>query len=311
MVWLPGGTFRMGSDDHYPEEAPAHAVSVGGFWIDRHPVTNLHSRASSRPPGTSPRPSASPPAADYPGAKPEMLVPGSVVFQPAPARVDLRNHFNWWHWVAGRGLAPPGGARELAQGQERHPVVHVSYEDARRTPTWTGKALPTEAEWEFAARGGLDGAEYAWGDELAPGGKQMANTWQGEFPCRTSSWTATSAPPPCGAFPPNGYGLLDMIGNVWEWTDDWYQPHAGRTARRLLRARRTRQSTGGDAEASLDPRRPDAAHPPPGDEGRLPPLRPQLLPPLPSRRRAWPTSGHLNLPPGLPLHPPRTGQVTP
>ena len=183
-------------------------------------------------------------------------------------------------WRHPRG---PGEAR--SQGRERHPVVHVAYEDVAAYATWAGKALPTEAEWEFAARGGLDGAEYAWGDEFAPGGKQMANTWQGEFPIQNLRSTATSAPRPCGAFPPNGYGLFDMIGNVWEWTDDWYTEHRRCQPRRLLRAEVRVNPRGGDARSrAIDPCRSDGAHPAQSDEGRLPPVRPQLLPPLPPRR---------------------------
>ena len=181
-VWIPGGTFLMGSDRHYPEEAPAHRVRVDGFWMDRHAVTNAEFRRFVDATGhvtLAERPAN---AADYPGAKPEMLVPSSVMFRKAPHRVDLGNHYNWWAYVPGADWRHPRGPASSLQGLWKHPVVHVAFEDAEAYAKWAGKQLPTEAEWEFAARGGLEGAEYAWGDEFTPGGRQMANTWQGEFP---------------------------------------------------------------------------------------------------------------------------------
>lgn len=224
MVWIPGGTFRMGSDQHYPEEAPAHPVTVDGFWMDRHTVTNNQFREFVEATGHVTLAERAPNAADYPGAKPELLVPASVVFQKPLQRVDLRNHYNWWTYVPGASWRHPQGPGSSLKGLGRHPVVHVAWEDVEAYARWVGKELPTEAEWEFAARGGLDGAEYVWGDEFAPGGKQMANTWQGEFPLQNLrldgyEWTA-----PVGAFPSNGYGLFDMAGNVWEWTADYYTP---------------------------------------------------------------------------------------
>ncbi len=222
MVWVPGGTFRMGSDAHYPEEAPAHYAAVDGFWMDRYTVTNNQFRAfveatdyvtlAERPPN----------AADYPGAKPELLVPASVVFRKAAQPVDLRNHYNWWDYVPGANWRHPQGPGSSLKGLGRHPVVHVAYEDVEAYTRWAGKELPTEAEWEFAARGGLDGAEYVWGDELAPGGKQMANTWQGEFPWQNLRLDGYEGTAPVGSFPANGYGLYEMAGNVWEWTTDYY-----------------------------------------------------------------------------------------
>ncbi len=227
MVWIPGGTFLMGSNDHYPEEAPVHQVTVEGFWMDRNTVTNEqfsrfveatgYATVAERPLNPD----------DYPGAKPELLVPGSVVFKKPAQRVDLRNHFNWWDYVPGASWRRPlGPGSSLKKGRVRHPVTHIAYEDAEAYAKWAGKELPTEAEWEFAARGGLEGAVYAWGNEFAPGGKMMANTWQGEFPIEnllTDGYERTS---PVGIFPPNGYGLYDMTGNVWEWTTDWYQEHS-------------------------------------------------------------------------------------
>jgi sulfatase modifying factor 1 len=256
MVWLPGGTFRMGSDHHYAEEAPAHEVAVDGFWIDRYLVTNTAFDGFVKSTGYVTAAERAPRATDYPGAQPAMLVAGSVVFQPPPTRVDLRNHFNWWHWVPGADWRHPEGPDSSLQGHDWHPVVHVTHADALAYATWAGKALPTEAEWEFAARGGLDGAEYAWGDELAPRGKQMANTWQGEFPIQNLRLDGYERTSPVRAFPPNRYGLFDMTGNVWEWTDDWFQAHAPHDDACCAPAVRVNPS-GGDADASLDPRRSD------------------------------------------------------
>jgi formylglycine-generating enzyme required for sulfatase activity len=217
MVWIPAGTFLMGSNDHYPEEAPAHRVTVGGFWMDQHAVTNAEFRRFVDATGhvtLAERPAN---AADYPGAKPEMLLPASVMFRKAAHPVDLGNHYNWWEYVQGANWRHPRGPGSSLQGLWKHPVVHVAFEDAEAYAKWVGKQLPTEAEWEFAARGGLDGAEYAWGAEFTSGGRHMANTWQGEFPWQNLledgyEWTA-----PVGSFPPNGYGLYEMTGNVWEW----------------------------------------------------------------------------------------------
>ncbi|NUP12621.1 MAG: formylglycine-generating enzyme family protein [Polyangiaceae bacterium] len=225
MIWVPGGTFRMGSDHHYSEEAPAHRVTVTGVWMDRYPVTNREFRRFVD--ATHYLTTAEKPAnlADYPGAKPEMLVPSSVVFQRPPGLVDMRNHYNWWAYIPGACWHHPWGPSSSLKGLADHPVVHVTYEDAAAYAAWAGKELPSEAEWEFAARGGLDGAEFAWGAEFMPGGRPMANTWHGQFPIQKKKnpkydWTS-----PVGAFPANGYGLYDMIGNVWEWTADYYQPH--------------------------------------------------------------------------------------
>jgi len=220
MSWIPGGTFLMGSNDHYPEEAPEHSVTVRGFWMDQYVVTNAEFRRFVEATDyitLAERPAN---AADYPGAKPEMLLPASVMFKKATHPVDLGNHYNWWEYVQGANWRHPRGPGSSLQGLWTHPVVHVAFEDAEAYAKWADKQLPTEAEWEFAARGGLDAAEYVWGVEFTPGGRHMANTWQGEFPWQNLvadgyEWTA-----PVGSFPPNGYGLYEMAGNVWEWTID-------------------------------------------------------------------------------------------
>ena len=249
MAWIPGGTFRMGSDAHYPEEAPAHSVSVQGFWMDRFTVTNADFKRFVEATGHVTLAEQPAKAEDYPGAKPEMLVPSSVMFRRTDGPVDLANHFNWWVYVAGADWRHPRGPASGIRKLMDHPVVHVAYEDACAYAKWARKGLPTEAEWEFAARGGLEGAEFCWGDELMPGGKSMANTWQGEFPwqnlCEDGyEWTA-----PVGSFPANGYGLHEMAGNVWEWTTDWYQEH-GKIKRACCTIDNPR---GGDAEQSYDP----------------------------------------------------------
>ncbi len=224
MAWIPGGVFQMGSARFYPEERPVHRVTVPGFWMDSHPVTVEEFRRFVKATGyvtVAERPLE---RADYPGADPDLLVPGSLVFHRTPGPVNLREYRNWWAYVPGACWRRPEGPGSDCRRRERHPVTHVAYEDARAYAAWAGKELPTEAEWEYAARGGVDGAIYAWGDEFAPGGVMMANTWQGEFPWQnllTDRYEGTS---PVGAFPPNGYGLYDVTGNVWEWTCDLFTP---------------------------------------------------------------------------------------
>lgn len=225
MVWIPGGMFRMGSDRHYPEETPAHQVRVDGFWMDRHAVTNRDFERFVKATGHVTLAEKPADAAAYPGAKPELLAPSSVMFKKPAQRVDLANRYNWWIYVRGADWRHPRGPSSSISGLMDHPVVHVAYQDVEAYARWAGKDLPSEAEWEFAARGGLEGAEYTWGDDFAPDGAFMANTWQGEFPVQNKiedgyEWTA-----PVGSFPANGYGLCDMAGNVWEWTSDWYQGH--------------------------------------------------------------------------------------
>jgi formylglycine-generating enzyme required for sulfatase activity len=224
MVWVPGGTFHMGSDRHYPEERPAHRVTVDPFWIDRFPVTNARFARFVAATNHVTFAEIPPKPADYPGALPEMIYAGSVVFEPPPGPVDLKGPATWWRFVQGADWRHPYGPDSSIERLDDHPVVHVAFSDAEAFARAEGKELPTEAEWEFAARGGLDGAAYAWGDEFLPGGRYLANTWQGEFPWQHRSRDGFERTSPVGAFPANGYGLYDMIGNVWEWTSDWYVP---------------------------------------------------------------------------------------
>ncbi len=222
MQWIPGGTFRMGSDKHYPEEAPVHRVTVDRFWMDRTPVTNRQFREFVKATGQVTFAEILPDPKDYPGALPHMLYAGSLVFTPPAHAVDLRDWSQWWTFLKGADWRHPFGPKSSIRGLDDHPVVHVAYKDAEAYAKWAGKDLPTEAEWEFAARGGLDGAAFAWGDEFTPGGKHMANTWQGAFPDENLGLDCYERTSPVASFPPNGYGLYDMIGNVWEWTSDWY-----------------------------------------------------------------------------------------
>jgi formylglycine-generating enzyme required for sulfatase activity len=225
MQFVPGGQFSMGSNDHYPEERPVRRVGVDGFWIDRTPVTNAMFRMFVGATGYVTTAEVAPEAVDYPGAQKKLLHPGSLVFVRPAQPVDLRDFHNWWKWTLGADWRHPRGPNSSIRERDDHPVVHVSYADAEAYACWAGKDLPTEAEWEFAARGGLDAAEYAWGAELMPGGRYMANTWQGDFPWHNTKSDGFEGTSPVGSFPPNGYGLIDMIGNVWEWTADWYSPH--------------------------------------------------------------------------------------
>ena len=224
MVWVPGGEFLMGSDDFYPEERPVHRVGVDGFWIDEHPVTIAEFRRFAKATGHVTWAERAPDPDDYPGADPELLVPGSLVFQPTSGPVDLADFRNWWAWAPGAQWRHPEGPGSTVHGRELHPVTHVAYDDAVAYAAWAGKALPSEAQWERAARGGLEGKVFCWGDEFAPRGRMMANTWQGEFPWQNLMLDRFERTSPVKQFPPNGYGLYDMAGNVWEWTSDFFTP---------------------------------------------------------------------------------------
>jgi formylglycine-generating enzyme required for sulfatase activity len=255
MIFVPGGTFRMGSDQHYSEEAPVHLVSVDGFWMDRTPVTNREFRKFVNATGYVTFAEIPPDPKDYPGALPNMLKAASLVFEPPKGPVDLRNWASWWTFKRGANWRRPYGPQSSISGLDDHPVVHVAYRDAEAYAKWARKELPTEAEWEFAARGGLDSAAFSWGDEFTPDGRHMANTWQGEFPrenLRLDGYERTS---PVTAFPPNGYGLYDMIGNVWEWTTDWWSSvHEADAPKTCCVPQNPR---GGREELSYDPSQPN------------------------------------------------------
>lgn len=224
MVWIPGGLFTMGSDNHYAEEAPAHRVKVDGFWMDRCPVTNRDFLAFVEATGYQTLCEKEPDLALYPGASAAMKDPASVVFVKPAAPVDLRNPYLWWQFIRGANWRSPQGPGSSIEDRMDHPVVHVSWQDVQAYAKWIGKKLPTEAEWEFAARGGHEGREFAWGEELEPQGRHLANIWQGEFPWQNLGADGFEGTSPVTSFPPNDYGLFDMIGNVWEWTVDWYSP---------------------------------------------------------------------------------------
>ena len=252
MAWVPAATFRMGSDTHYPEEAPAHPVSVGGFWIDRHQVTNRDFAAFVESTGhvtVAERPLD---PADFPGAPAENLVPGSLVFTRTAGPVDLRQLSRWWTWTPGASWRRPEGPGSTTEGREDHPVVHVAFEDAERYAEWAGKALPTEAQWELAARGTRDGATYTWGDEPEAPGERRANFWHGAFPWRPDDGYGTTSA--VGAYPPNDHGLFDMAGNVWEWTADWYSARHPDAAERPCCV--PADPRGGPEGESLDPELP-------------------------------------------------------
>jgi len=247
--------FVMGSDAHYQEEAPAHHVRVGGFRIQRCAVTNAEFAAFVTATGYQTVAERPLDPADFPGAPPENLVPGSMVFTPTPGPVDLRHLSQWWAWVPGASWRHPRGPASDLTELADHPVVHIAYEDALTYATWCGGELPTEAQWEYAARGGLTGAAFTWGDEPRPGGRLMANTWDGpDFPWRStmeSGWLRTA---PVGRFPANGFGLYDMAGNVWEWTQDWWTSrHADDGAKPCCVPVDPR---GGGITNSFDPRQP-------------------------------------------------------
>lgn len=223
MVWIPGGTYQMGADE-FADARPVHAVSVDGFWMDEHEVTNAdfarfvkatgYKTVAERPLNPS----------DYPGVPTDQLVPGSAVFTPPAQKVTLDNPLRWWTYVKGASWQHPDGPQSTVQGRENWPVVHVSYEDAAAYAKWAGKRLPTEAEWEFAARGGQSPQTYYWGKDLKPANKWVANIYQGSFPDHNTKDDGFAGAAPVKTFPANPYGVYDLDGNVWEWCADFYRP---------------------------------------------------------------------------------------
>jgi sulfatase modifying factor 1 len=223
MVWVPGGAFWMG-DKEFTDATPVHRVEVDGFWMDRTEVTNAQFARFVRETGYVTVAERTPEAKDFPGVPAADLKAGSIVFTPPDCAVDLRNHQQWWRYVPGANWRHPDGPGTSVEGKENLPVVHVCYDDAVAYAKWAGKRLPTEAEWEFAARGGLDAKPYAWGDEQKPGGRWLANIWQGRFPGENTAEDNFPRAAPVASFPANPFGLHDMAGNVWEWCADWYRP---------------------------------------------------------------------------------------
>lgn len=254
MIRIAGGTFHMGSDSHYPEEAPSHRVMVDPFWIDATPVTNQEFRAFVAATGHVTVAEIAPDPRDYPGALPHMLRAGSLIFNPPMGPVDHGDWSQWWKFQFGATWRKPYGAGTSIRGLDDHPVVHVAYADAAAYAAWAGKHLPTEAEWEFAAWGGRVDSEFAWGDELVPGGTHMANTWQGAFPHENTKDDGFARTSPVRSYPANNYGLFDMIGNVWEWTADfWSARHAEDAPKACCVPQNPR---GGLEIDSYDPRQP-------------------------------------------------------
>jgi formylglycine-generating enzyme len=235
MVWIPGGEFSMGAVDPLGQDAnvvgmqattdsrPVHRVHVDGFWMDATEVTNREFAKFVKATGHVTVAERKPRAEDFPGAPPENLVAGSVVFSPPDHAVPLDTHFRWWTYIQGADWRHPEGPGSGLEGRDQHPVLHVAYEDVEAYANWAGKRVPTEAEWEFAARGGLAGQVYPWGNEFMRDGKWMANTHQGHFPNEDTRADAFHGAAPVAQYPPNAYGLYDVAGNVWEWTSDWYR----------------------------------------------------------------------------------------
>jgi formylglycine-generating enzyme len=224
MVWVPAGSFWMGSEGGHPDELPVHQVSVDGFWMDKTEVTNEQFEEFVRETRYVTIAEKKPDPKDFPGVPAENLVAGAVVFSPPPGDVPLENHFVWWKYMPGANWRHPEGPDSNLKGREKHPVVHACWYDAVAYSRWAGKRLPTEAEWEYASRGGLDRQPYSWGQEQVPQGQWHANIWQGRFPNENTMGDRFRGTAPIAQFPANGYGLFDIAGNVWEWCEDWYRP---------------------------------------------------------------------------------------
>lgn len=225
MVWIPGSSFKMGSDDPaFHDASPIHEVTVDGFWMDEHEVTNAEYERFVKATGYKTVAERPVNPEDFPGVPAESLVPGSGVFTPPSQEVSLDNPLQWWRYVPGASWRNPHGPATSIAGKPNDPVVHISYTDAMAYARWAGKRLPTEAEWEYAAQGGKGRQTYYWGNELKPGGKWMANIYQGNFPDANTGEDGYVDVAPVKSFPPNGYGLYDMDGNVWEWCNDFYRP---------------------------------------------------------------------------------------
>ncbi len=225
MVWIPAGSFEMGeADPMFPDAKPVHRVQLDGFWMDKTEVTNAQFARFVNATGYRTVAERPPDPKDFPGADPSMLVPGSLVFTPPEGPVSLEQHYSWWRYQRGASWRQPEGPGSSIRGRDNHPVVHVCWYDAVEYAKWASKRLPTEAEWEYAARGGLEQKHYAWGNELQPDGRWMTNIWQGQFPRENTRADGYERTAPAGTYPANGYGLHDMAGNVWEWCSDWYRP---------------------------------------------------------------------------------------
>lgn len=224
MKWLPGGTFAMGSKTGADDGRPIHDVTLDGFWMDETEVTNRQFKEFVDATGYVTVAERKPDPKDFPGAPPELLVPGAIVFTPPDHKVALNNAMQWWRWQPGASWQHPSGPDSSIKDRMDYPVVQIAWEDAVAYAKWAGKRLPTEAEWEYAARGGLKGQTYGWGNDKHPKEKWMANVWSGEFPVKNTKADGFVELAPVKSFPPNGYGLYDMSGNVWEWVADWYRP---------------------------------------------------------------------------------------
>ena len=255
MIWVPGGTFYMGCPDcEMPDTLPIHVVQVDGFWMDKTPVTNAQFERFVAETGYVTVAERKLDPRDYPGVPADKLVPGSAVFTQPDHEVPLDNPLQWWRYVPGANWKHPEGPQSTIAQKRDHPVVQVAWEDAAAYLKWAGRRLPTEAEYEFAARGGLDRQRYAWGNDLKPGGKWAANIWQGAFPSNNTNDDGHPRSSAVTAFPPNGFGLYDMGGNVWQWCADWYQPDYYAE----LAAQQPARNPQGPAR-SFDPNEPGAA----------------------------------------------------